>query len=627
MLSLQKPKDSSLILRWTILVLFLNLLSGCCGHKLQLHPNLTELQINEGESLEITCKSSHRVYFDYPDKNEDSIITSQYNITRDEKDGITTFQRASLVFGDSGWYNCTSKRDTIVEINSHNLNTSGIYIFVKTNRSTFVQISNDLLKRKVRIGDQVVLPCRPTSPKFNVTLTTLDGLEPQMVISKRASFYPKLGFVIQKSELSDSSNYTCEVNQDGFTQKIYAELLVIKKEQKKPVITINGLEHVVVGSTLNISCTVEIEKNNPYNITWETPRDSIPRKTYNHVEENKSHSSLVTSSLILNNVSHDDEAPDEVPKVFLTDVSGFKYLYPINKNATFKCSSYGYPKANISWFFKQCPTNSYDHCNVLKLKGREIKLPYTDAVYSRITINVTTLGILNCKACNHHLCFLKQKDISIVDKEDFKEHLKIVKDQTDFFVGDNVTFTCAFINYMFKNVAWFKRLPFTNNYENMNITGKNSSYVNRAVLSIKNVQISDQANYYCKGQYVQGGDIKKSFNLRVQEPETPTIIRTNMNDTEKVLSWRDALNTITLLCKTKGLPEPDITWQKDGSPLKLSNQFSVAERNQKLIINFLFEWDSGNYSCLAKNRFGKALKDRSSSACLKVVQGFKFLED
>ncbi|XP_023248207.1 vascular endothelial growth factor receptor 1-like [Copidosoma floridanum] len=387
--------------------------------------------------------------------NDIQIKTSEHTSTYDQNNGPTTLRKPSTVFGDTGWYNCSDESDKIVRINSNNINTSGMYVYVKPNKNAFVSTPNSFIQHTVRIGNQAILPCRPTAPKFNVTLKTLDGLEPQMVISKRTSFDPKFGFIIHQSKLTDSGNYTCE---------------------KKSVTTINGLEHIVVGSTLNISCTVEIEKNNPYNISWETPRDSIPKKVYNYVEENESHVDLVTSNLILNSITYDDggnyscqvksllsnddsnyiflriydpegtylnltyekgktfftgvyghpativahidayppptlkwfssrvsvirsdgnflivntkslsrltikEAtwfnygictlqatnsagtkflkfefsaplPGEILTVILADVHGLRSFYPKNKNATFKCSSYGHPKANISWFFK-----------------------------------------------------------------------------------------------------------------------------------------------------------------------------------------------------------------------------------------------------------------------------------
>ena len=56
-------------------------------------------------------------------------------------------------------------------------------------------------------------------------------------------------------------------------------------------------------------------------------------------------------------------------------------------------------------------------------------------------------------------------------------------------------------------------------------------------------------------------------------------------------------NRVSLLCDVSGVPDPQITWEKDGTEVQRGGTSYTIETS--------VESDSGNYSCIASNIAGK----------------------
>uniref|UniRef100_A0A5K4FFR8 Nesprin-1 n=1 Tax=Schistosoma mansoni TaxID=6183 RepID=A0A5K4FFR8_SCHMA len=71
-----------------------------------------------------------------------------------------------------------------------------------------------------------------------------------------------------------------------------------------------------------------------------------------------------------------------------------------------------------------------------------------------------------------------------------------------------------------------------------------------------------------------------------------------VNETEK----------IKLECQITGIPEPKVTWLKNGIPLAKSNSYTIKEIGQYhcLIFYDVFLDDQGEYTCVAENPYGQA---------------------
>lgn len=66
-----------------------------------------------------------------------------------------------------------------------------------------------------------------------------------------------------------------------------------------------------------------------------------------------------------------------------------------------------------------------------------------------------------------------------------------------------------------------------------------------------------------------------------------------------------------------GVPSPDITWYKNGVPLKPSDKYSIKRDGDSccLYVRDITLDDAGQYKCVAKNKEG----EDSCEAALEVV--------
>ena len=62
--------------------------------------------------------------------------------------------------------------------------------------------------------------------------------------------------------------------------------------------------------------------------------------------------------------------------------------------------------------------------------------------------------------------------------------------------------------------------------------------------------------------------------------------------------------TVAVHCPASGVPEPSITWLKDGERIAENERISIFE-NGSLSISEALASDSGEYSCVARNRIGE----------------------
>ena len=66
---------------------------------------------------------------------------------------------------------------------------------------------------------------------------------------------------------------------------------------------------------------------------------------------------------------------------------------------------------------------------------------------------------------------------------------------------------------------------------------------------------------------------------------------------------------ITLHCPATGIPFPNVTWLRDGRPLKADDRIRIRLSGRQLEMIDVTKMDTARYTCLAQNIAGETKKD------------------
>ncbi|XP_012495163.1 PREDICTED: hemicentin-2 [Propithecus coquereli] len=122
-------------------------------------------------------------------------------------------------------------------------------------------------------------------------------------------------------------------------------------------------------------------------------------------------------------------------------------------------------------------------------------------------------------------------------------------------------------------------------------------------LQLVRAQPSDSGTYTCEALNAAGRD-QKLVQLSVLVPPTFGQASRGPQDTVVVRAGDKAV----LSCETNSLPEPTVTWYKDGQPLVLAQRTQAVHGGQRLVIPDTQVSDKGLYSCRVSNVAGEAMR-------------------
>ncbi|XP_043268630.1 vascular endothelial growth factor receptor 1 isoform X2 [Venturia canescens] len=249
------------------------LCQDCRAHKPQLSPDEPEIYISEGEALELACTSSKNIQFYYPEDIGYSLSTSVADLSKQDLGNTQriNFSRKDTVHGDTGWYGCADQDVEVTPGVYDQPDVSWTYVWVMSNSSYFVQ-TNILESIRAAVGESVVIPCRPTSPAYNVTLYA--NHETKVKLGPDVSYDPKFGFRIRNITWKKIGYYTCKIEDGtGETQELNYYVNVIKHQTlKHPKIDDKPLKHVTRGQTLYVNCSITLELDLNHVLNWTTPQ-------------------------------------------------------------------------------------------------------------------------------------------------------------------------------------------------------------------------------------------------------------------------------------------------------------------------------------------------------------------
>ncbi|KAJ8675278.1 hypothetical protein QAD02_011064, partial [Eretmocerus hayati] len=597
--------------------------ADCQGYKPLIHPNVPERQINEGEPLEITCTSIGEINVIYPEDDAQlEIVTSPHEIIPDDSTESSIklkFRRESTVFGDTGWYGCADAKATISGNNDYNdPNVSWTYVFVKSNSRVFVEGAEFRSVVKT-VGSTVILPCRPTSRDYHVTLIR-GGMESSL--DERWKFDPKIGFILKGGFTADTDVYACRVGQDDISAEIsFIVKLLQTAPMTPPVISDEGLQHVTKGSSLHVKCSITIGIDNRHAFFWTTPRNSTSQK----VLEPKSkplgpNNHLLTSELVVDEVTYDDdgeyicrvkshtdssETKVDIhvydPSIKYIDLTSPKQHFRLTEGSSviFLANVSGYPMPKLTWFGPD---------------GTEIKNSSETLIrdyQTRTTLNITKVGLKSMgvyylqainEATDRNLTFTLEvlaKPLAMVSVKPF------------YGLNESASFTCNVQSYPPSKISWvYSRCP--------NLPSLEDCQQNELKTS---TNVIEESSYQQNAQVDTILDMSGKINctacneLGCDSSEQNILVSDALGDSSFAIISPQGVKTvgdeISIMCAASIYNYTSVQWLDDNKiPIKESDRVRITvettpfTHRTNLTISRLLKADGKTYTCEAMTDYG-----------------------
>ena len=113
---------------------------------------------------------------------------------------------------------------------------------------------------------------------------------------------------------------------------------------------------------------------------------------------------------------------------------------------------------------------------------------------------------------------------------------------------------------------------------------------NNSVLSLRDIQKSDSADYFCEATNKLGKAVQKTLLVVISLPQF------TVKPPSKIMEYIGA--NITLNCSATGDPQPLISWKRQGSQLPAGRSQQI---DGALVISDVQKEDAGNYICVASS--------------------------
>ncbi|XP_066104852.1 vascular endothelial growth factor receptor kdr-like isoform X3 [Saccopteryx bilineata] len=275
---------------------------GLANKETRMKPELSilgdQVVIQAGGTFEITCRGLAAVTWTW---GTGSTGNRTRILEQPCSDNLLVTCNQLIIFRtevvDTGYFTCSYK--DVADIEGPN-DKASVYVYVKDDNQVFVQTYYDMpLVITVFIGTQeVVVPCRVTSPDVNVKLQLL---QPVTFTYVSQNWDPRKGFTVtQPSYHFYSSILQCVAEVNGKTHRSF--YLPQRLETRRENISIRyNHQRLLMGDTLFLQCVAETTFNGRIKLNWifnrqdskTTPKCcEIKRKLYQGSPVYKSYSNL-----------------------------------------------------------------------------------------------------------------------------------------------------------------------------------------------------------------------------------------------------------------------------------------------------------------------------------------------
>jgi len=277
------------------------------------------------------------------------------------------------------------------------------------------------------------------------------------------------------------------------------------------------------------------------------------------------------------------------------------------ENGQIQCQIDALPQAKITWLVGGKPVTIKD--------GYESTFDTKTGVATLIAKNISTkhAGPVTVKAENVAGSAEETANINVRSAPILIKPLA----DTEVVTNHDAVFVCEFQSSPEAKIQWlFNGKPITNKPNKYEITFDTKT--NQHKLVIKNTTLEDHGIYSAQAKNDLG---QVQTDAKLQVTNGPEFI-SGLHDQTGI-----AKESIELVVKVAGTPQPTLTWLKAGKEIKPDDKkYTIVpidkDGNAKLIIKDINEEDQALYSCVAKNKVGSIQTDGH----LKVTAPLKFIQ-
>ncbi|KAK2716332.1 vascular endothelial growth factor receptor 1-like isoform X2 [Artemia franciscana] len=287
--------------------LILGLLSSVTGSSILLYPDQEEEIILSGAALKLRCEARKETYWHFNVYPDSDLNKQQHDI--EERSNVTSWRNPDSDFSfiseltvsnasylDTGYFTCAHVGTTNFK---DIFNAKRIYIYVDDDVQLIAAPEADIHLISGMAWRVTTLPCKPTLPWISMDLyKDSEKVYPaeDNEVDQRVIFFPREGFIINPTALTDSGHYEC-VATKGDAVEHYGIIVHVTPDTGEPDPHISrDNRHVEMGGNFSLDCTVHYPVGGYIYLNWTFPDMSGLTDGRIHISETTRADSIVGSN-------------------------------------------------------------------------------------------------------------------------------------------------------------------------------------------------------------------------------------------------------------------------------------------------------------------------------------------
>uniref|UniRef100_A0A3B3BIE7 Hemicentin 1 n=1 Tax=Oryzias melastigma TaxID=30732 RepID=A0A3B3BIE7_ORYME len=445
-----------------------------------------------------------------------------------------------------------------------------------------ILFSEETVNQTVLSGFPIELECKATGSPLPVSWSK-DG---RPLTSAAGVSVVKRGQVLQieRAQLLDAGVYKCQaVNLAGA-----AELLYSLQVFPPTISSRGGTVAVVVNEAAKLDC--EASGVPLPSLMW--LKDGSPVTSVAHGTQVLSAGRVLslssaqisdtgTYTCVAINPGGEQQREYEL-KVYPPNIKGEEVnsTVMLGQSVELLCQSDAIPPPTLSWLkdgrplFRKPGLIVADHGSRLKIKSAQVQ----DS--GRYTCEATNVAGKTEKNYNLNVWSPSIRGSEVVS------HLTVIE-------GSPITLVCELSGIPPPSLTWKKDSELKSDQRRLRILSGGRQ------LQISSTQKADAASYTCLASSA-AGTTSKEYILQVYRPS----IRRDEGESDDFTVIKGG--NITLHCAAEGVPQPAVSWLKDGRPITGQHSAKVLNDGRLLQIRDAEVTDTGRYTCVSVNVAGQA---------------------